>query len=372
VPVVDTLPTVSIIIPNLNGRKHLELVLSSIGETDYPSHLVETIVVDNGSTDDSVDFVRETYPEVNVITNERNVGYATANNQGARKAIGEYLVFLNNDMKVDKRWLLELIEPTSQKETISVGSKILSWDGQKVDYAGGGSNFYGVGFQEGYQQKDHPRFNVEGPTLFATGASMLIRKDIFLMTGGFDDDYFAYFEDVDLGWRLWLEGYRVTYNPRSVAYHHHFGTAGQFGIHQLRVLHIRNPLYTIIKNYEHQNLCKVLPASLILSLKRTLLLADLHTGSFRMDKPSDLKRLKESVTVPRILVSDLIAYSDLIDNFDLLMKKRDSIQQRRRRTDREIFPLFKMPHWAVEPYSEYHVLQSLLTERFSIRDMFSR
>ena len=119
---------------------------------------------------------------------------------------------------------------------------------------------------------------------------MLINREIFLKVGGFDEDYFAYYEDVDLGWRLWILGYKVLYIPTSIAYHHHSLTSKRIEIEKLRVFHIRNPLYTIIKNYNQNVLGKFLSAALLLSIKRTLLLARIKDSSFRIN-PSSINHL---------------------------------------------------------------------------------
>src|SRR5439155_7651017 len=101
----------------------------------------------------------------------------------------------------------------------------------------------------------------EAPLLFACGGSMLVQRDVFLAVGGFDPDYFAFFEDVDLGWRLWLLGYRVTLTPSAITYHRHHGTTNVIPNHRVHVLYERNALYTIYKNYDEEHLDRILPAS---------------------------------------------------------------------------------------------------------------
>jgi len=372
------LPRVSVVIANLDGKETLGSCLGSLRHVDYPKELFEVLLVDNGSKDGSPRLVEKTFPEVKIIENERNVGVAAANNIGVRNSSGEFVAFLNNDARVNRTWLIELIKLTIRDSTVaSVGSKILSWDGKTIDYGGAGTNFHGIAFQEGYKEPDSDRFNHERPVLFATAASMLVNRKVFLDIGGFDEDYFAYYEDVDLGWRLWILGHKVIYSPTSIAYHYHSRTSQRIGIEKLRVFHIRNPLYTIIKNYSQESLEKTLAAALLLSIKRTLLLAQLEESKFRID-PHDtfgssrihLRKTSDSVSLPKVAGSDLIAYSDILSNLPNLLKKREWIQNRRKRDDREIFKLFVNPHWAAEPSAEYHSLQSLIEEWLGVAPLF--
>jgi len=258
-------PSVSIITVNLNGKKYLKDLFKSLYSLNYPQEKLEIILVDNNSTDGSVEYVKNSYPEVKIIKNNYNTGFAVANNLGARQAKGQYLAFLNNDMKVDCNWLIELIKPIyGDKEVICAGSKVLSIDGKNLDFAGSMINFEGKGFQIDYGldiKKDTHHQYCFIP--FANGGSMLVKKDVFLESGGFDEDFFAYYEDVDFGWRLWVLGYRVVFAPKSIAYHFHHGTSNIFSDDKLRFLKERNALYSVFKNYDDENLAKVFSASLI-------------------------------------------------------------------------------------------------------------
>src|SRR5207237_6141361 len=138
-----------------------------------------------------------------------------------------------------------------------LASRIKTWDGSALDFIGGGVNYQGHGFQVDYGERSCER-DVERKVLFACGGAMLIRRDVFREVGGFDADYFAYFEDVDLGWRLNLLGREVWYTPRATAFHRHHGTASQVVAHKLRVLYERNALFTIYKCFEDRDLDRVL------------------------------------------------------------------------------------------------------------------
>ena len=375
-------PEVTIVIPNLNGRGHLDRCFSSLREMDIEAGRVEYILVDNGSVDGSTRYMRYRFPEVKVIANSRNLGFCTACNLGARAARGEIVVFLNNDMRVEPGWLTPLVEVLRSGEAGCATSLILSWDGKRVNFGGAGANFHGIGFQEGIDDPDLDRYRTRKDVLFACGGSMAIRKDLFFEAGAFDEDFFAYFEDVDFGWRLWVLGEKVLFVPESVAYHHHSATSKLLDVHKLRVLHIRNPLYAMFKNYSHENLLKTLPAALLLTLKRTIYLMNLSDRSFRikgretyLKGPLGEKIIKGRAKLSRMKVlktgvADLVALNDFIDGFERMREKRQKIQEKRKRPDSEIFRLFKRPFWAVEREEEYGEALHLFADFFGFSGLF--
>ncbi len=377
-------PEVSIIVLNLNGRKHLDGCFSSLESMNYDRDRIEFILVDNGSNDGSVEYMRYRFPGVKVIANSRNLGFCVACNLGARAARGEYVVFLNNDMRVDENWLEPLIEAVRSGETDCATSLILSWDGSCVNFGGAGANFHGIGFQQGINDPDVEKYKERKQILFACGGSMAIRKDLFCRVNGFDDSFFAYFEDVDFGWRLWVMGYRVLFVPESTAYHHHSATSKLMDVHKLRVLHIRNPLYAIFKNYSYENLMKVFPAALMLTLKRTVYLTGISDKSylfngkdvvFRGPVGELITKLRSKIfkeKVEKTGMADIIALNQFIDNFAGVMKRREAIQSMRKRPDEEILPLFKDPFWAVEQPAEYDESLRLFADFFGFSKIFDQ
>ncbi|MFH1999664.1 MAG: glycosyltransferase family 2 protein [Planctomycetota bacterium] len=375
-------PEVSIIALNLNGRHHLDRCFTSLRDMEYDLGKVERILVDNGSIDDSVRFMSSRFPEVRVIANQQNLGFSVACNLGARAAQGDIIVFLNNDMRVDPQWLRPLVDTIRSGEAQCASSLVLSWDGKCVNFGGAGANFHGIGFQEGLNDTDLDKYRTRKEILFGCGGSMAISKDVFLEAGGFDEDFFAYFEDVDLGWRLWVLGHKVLFVPESVAYHHHHGTSRLMDVHKIRVLYLRNPLYTLFKNYDRKNLLKIFPAALLLSLKRTQYLMGLTDGEFRIDGRETFVKgfLGEKIVKARSTLSqtkvtkaglaDLIAYCDFTDNFKRMCEKREKIQAARKRDDAEILPLFKNPFWAVEEPPEYEEALRLFADFFGFSGIF--
>src|SRR5262245_19436984 len=220
-------PSVSVIVLNFNGLKHLDACFRSLVQQDY-SGPVEIIMVDNGSADGSVEFMRQHYPQVRLIANRTNMGFAPAANQAARQAAGQYIALLNNDAYAAPEWisrLVELAERRRDEGVVCVGSRVLDWHGQRIDFVMGSMNFHGFGAQPFFRLPADRLYTGEERLLFANGGALLVDREVFLAIGGFDEDFFAYFEDVDLGWRLWICGYQVVLNPQAVVYHRHHATA---------------------------------------------------------------------------------------------------------------------------------------------------
>jgi len=249
-------PLVSVIILNFNGKRWLEACLDSLAKSDYPRARYEVILGDNASTDDSVSFVRHHYSQVKVIVFEDNYGFCRSNNLCAKEALGDYLVFLNNDTSVTESWLSQLVQGVlSEPSIVSCASKILfppSEKGSCLNAAGGRIFITGSSIYEGWMQADGPQYNVLKYTGFGCAAGVLVQKKFFLETGGFDEYYFHSVEEMDLGWRAWLYGYKVLYVPSAVMVHSMGGTAsgGKGMTPTVLFLVLRNSLYFMVKNFE--------------------------------------------------------------------------------------------------------------------------
>ena len=339
------LPSVSVVIVTWNGRHLLADALAAVAALDYPRELVETIVVDNGSSDGSAAWLRASWPGVRVITHPTNLGFAAANNGAAAAAGGEFLALVNNDVRVDAGWLRRMTEAVRATGAAAAGSRILDWEGRCYDHDGAAMNFYGHGASRRHGLVYAGETAGEPcDALFACGAAMLVARACFLACGGFDPDYFAYFEDVDLGWRLWLEGARVVHVPAALAHHRHHGS-GLDCERRTRLLE-RNALATIVKNYDDVNLARVLPAALLLLAARARLAGGARAGAYHDTLASFL------AAVPR------------------LRAKRASVQGRRRRPDREILPLFVAPFRPSLFGEAYWREQARLSRRFEIEALF--
>ncbi|HTE06415.1 MAG TPA: glycosyltransferase family 2 protein, partial [Planctomycetota bacterium] len=278
-----SLPSVSIVLVNLNGQHHFEKLFESLRAVDYPRELLEIVMVDNASVDGSVQWLDRNAADARTIVCRQNHGFAGGVNVGVEACQGEVLVFLNTDMRVEVNWLRELVAPIITREADCTSSLTLSWNGQVVNFGGSAMNFHGIGWQVGMNDPDIDRYRKPGDTLFACGGSMAIRRDVYERAGRFDEDFFAYYEDVDLGFRLWVLGYRVMYVPSSVAYHHHMSTSRRIDVHKIRLLQMRNPLWLIYKNYEEAVLQRVLPAALLVHQKRMAYVLHLDDRGYRID-----------------------------------------------------------------------------------------
>jgi GT2 family glycosyltransferase len=250
---------VSIVIPNWNGKKFLAGCLDSLKMQTYSQH--EIVLVDNGSRDGSLEFLKENYPHVRLITFEHNTGFSVAVNRGIIESRGEYVALLNNDTIVDPNWLLELVRALEEHSEIgSAGCKMLAYDDRSVlDGAGDGYRRGGLPGRIGHREKDTGRFDLPRYILGACGGAAIYRREIFDEVGLLDEDYFAYLEDVDFGLRAQSAGYKCLYVPTSIVYHLGCGTTGS-GYSALVVrLSAQNNWNTLIKNIPGKLIWKFLP-----------------------------------------------------------------------------------------------------------------
>ena len=265
---------VTVVTVNWNGKSHLSTLLPPLLALE-PG---EVIVVDNGSTDGSQEFLRRRYPQVRLLENGVNRGFAQPCNLGAETARGSCVAFINNDMRPEPDWLAAALEKLDAR-TPCVASRILDWEGRRIDYNGSSLHYLGYGIQQdvGMKVEKAPR---RDQVLFPCGGAMLMDRRVFLELGGFDPDYFALFEDVDLGWRLWLAGYRVVLAPESVVRHRGHATLETQSPEKTRYLIHRNALLTIFKNYDEENFRKILPLALVLAVKRAVHFSGVRKESF--------------------------------------------------------------------------------------------
>lgn len=367
---MDSFPTVSVVIVNLNGIEHLKGCLKSLSRLDYPKDKLEIIVVDNGSTDESVDYLAKKHSKVKVLQNSRNEGFAQPSNDGAKAANGEYVAFLNNDMRVERSWLKQLLDTVNRTGAECVGSTILNWDGDKIDFVGGGITFYGKGHQYHYNEPASKIQELAGgdpEIMFACGGAMIIKRDVFEEVGEFDGDYFAYFEDVDLGWRLWLEGYKVRLSTNSLVYHKHNSTSKTFNSDKLDVLYERNKLYTQYKNYSDEMLNKLFWPSILVENRSIFLSSGIDGYSFSLENPDEINDKKISVSTK--CAAKMASLNDFLLNINKMAGKRHKIQAKRKMPDETIKKFFDEPY-AVFPddkaelvNTEYDIVKNFGVEK---------
>lgn len=294
--------------------------MDSIAKTNYSFEKVETIIIDNASVDGSVDYIKSNYPWVNILALDKNCGFARANNIGATKGQGKYIVFLNNDTIVTPGWLNGLVDVLENDRDVGIaGGKLLFLEmPDKINSAGANITFYGGGYDIGFLDEDSEKYNVSSYRGYICAAAMMVRREEFLDFGGFDEDYFMYSEDTDLCWRYWLYGKKVAYIPNSIIYHKFSGTSEFYRHAPLKVFYgTRNSLFNIIKNYETHNLFLPLFFSFIFHILKTFYF---------------VIRLKFSIALSMIR-----AYYSFLKYIPKMISKRREVQRNRKVRDRYLF-----------------------------------
>ncbi len=245
----------SIIIVTWNGLHHLKTFLPSVCVTDYPDF--EIILADNASSDGTVEWVNEHFPEVIIATFDDNYGYCGGNNKAVAYANKEVLLFLNNDVKTEPDWLHEINQAFEDDETVgAVQPKMLSYEQPDYfEYAGAAGGFidkYGYPFCRGRifdtVEKDEGQFDEPAEIFWASGAALAIKKEVFEKLGGFDEDFEFHMEEIDLCWRTKRAGHKIMYTPKSVVYHLGGGSLAM-GSPRKVYYNFRNNLFMLWKNY---------------------------------------------------------------------------------------------------------------------------
>lgn len=277
-------PVVSVIIPHYNGVEILRECLNFLLESSLQNK--EIIVVDNGSSDESCEMVEAQFPAVKLIESSENRGYAGGCNLGAEQAESTQLVFLNNDTIPDVGWLEPLVKRINSDENISsVQPKIL--DAKKKDhfeYAGGSGGYmdrYGFPFARGRifdtVEKDEGQYDNACHIFWASGTAFITRKEVFLQMGGFDEKFFAHFEEIDYHWKCHLAGYSVWVEPASVVYHKGGGTL-KYDSPRKTYLNHRNSFVMVASNTSGKELFIVLLIRIL--FEKISILRDLLRGRF--------------------------------------------------------------------------------------------
>lgn len=248
-------PLVTVITVNYNGRHHLERCLPSLLVTSNAK--IEVIVVDNGSSDGSIEWLHDRYPEIRVLPLNANRGFGAANRLGVEAAQGAFIAFLNNDTEVEPGWLDTLLEALESDEEIAAACSTLRLldHPEVINARGGGMSKLGYGFDHEFRFPFERDREGRRDVLFPTAAAMLMRRRDWESSGGFDRAFFMYHEDVDLGWRLWILGKRVVVCADSIVYHRFGGTTNSVRGAEWRAhLGMRHNVRALIKNYEVRNL----------------------------------------------------------------------------------------------------------------------
>lgn len=328
----------AVLVLNWNGRNFLSDCFHSLARLDVftrssptlPGHTgaTEVWLVDNGSTDGSVEHVRREFPWVKILAFPENLGFSEAYNRAVEVCEAEWVVFLNNDTVVDPGWLSQLQACAARHpKAAAVASCVLSKDGSRIDFADADTFFFGQAYQK------HSGDPVEGfafeekQLLFGCAAALMVRRSAFLEVNGFDPQYFSFFEDLDLGWRLNLAGHEVWFCPQAVVFHEGHGTWGASFSPAKRFLLERNGLANVFKNWSEERMGVF------------LLFSEIHTflrGFTAYGPPNP--------TVPLRVTADFLAHlAGLGAIFQLtsyLQGERRKVARLRVRPDQELLPLF--------------------------------
>ncbi|HEX6892296.1 MAG TPA: glycosyltransferase family 2 protein [Chryseolinea sp.] len=259
----------AVVILNYNGEKLLPLFLPSVIQH---SSQAEIIVADNASTDKSVAIVRQNYPGVRLILLDKNYGFCGGYNRAMEQVDADYCVLLNSDIEVTPGWLDPIIGlMDNDPDVASVQPKILSYTNRnKFEHAGAAGGYIdslGYPFCRGrifdHIEEDHGQYNDEREVFWATGACMVIRSSVFKALNGFDEDFFAHMEEIDLCWKLHRQNLKVMYCGKSSVFHVGAGTLG-YGVPRKTYLNFRNGLSLIYKHLGTAELIYKFPLRIIL------------------------------------------------------------------------------------------------------------
>jgi len=250
---------IAIVILNWNGKKWLKKFLPSLVTN---SDNAKIYVADNNSTDESISYLRANFPEINIIINQNNHGYAKGYNDALKKIDSEYFILINSDVEVSNGWIDTIIKLMDQNNRIAACQpKILDYNKkQYFEYAGASGGYidklgypYCRGRIFNNIEKDVGQYNDQHEIFWATGACLFIRSKYFFEIGGFDDDFFAHQEEIDLCWRFKNKGYMIMIEPKSIVYHVGGGTLDSSSPFKT-YLNFKNNLSMLFKNLPFLNL----------------------------------------------------------------------------------------------------------------------
>jgi GT2 family glycosyltransferase len=304
-------PRCSVVIPNLNGERLLRTCLACLERQTVE---LELVLVDNGSTDGSVAMAREHFPDASVLELGENRGFAAAVNAGVRASSRELVAFLNNDTEPESDWLEELIACLDRhpRAAAATSKTLLASDRRIVDGAGDWMDWRFRPYPRAHGRRDSDRLATEVQVFGAAGAAAVWRRNVLEEIGLFDEDFFAFYEDVDLSLRARLAGYECWYAPRSVALHHRGATAA--GRHEFAFfLPFRNRWFVIVKN---------VPGALLVRRGHRILVGEAHWWLQAL-RNRHARRL-------------LRAYGEVVQRWPRLREKRRQVQALRRVPMREL------------------------------------
>jgi GT2 family glycosyltransferase len=262
--------SVSIVILNWNGLEHLQTFLPSVIQ-HTPASLAEIVLIDNYSSDQSINWVKKGFPGINIIQNSKNHGFAGGYNEGLKQVKEGIWILLNSDVEVTPNWLPPLLAVFEDEKVAAVQPKVLAWkEKNKFEHAGASGGFMdklGYPFCRGRifdaVEKDELQYNEPLEIFWASGACLGIRSELFRKLNGFDESFFAHMEEIDLCWRLKNRGYKILVNPQSCVFHFGGGTLSAISPRKT-FLNFRNNLYMLTKNLPMKYWLRIVPTRMVL------------------------------------------------------------------------------------------------------------
>lgn len=290
---------VSIIIINWNGISDLKDLLPSLKKVKYKNF--ETIIVDHGSTDGSIEYVKKNYPKIKLLEKKKNLGFALGNNVGVKEAKGEYILLLNNDTIVKPDFLTNLVDFIESDSKIGVVQpKIIFADSKKLQSAGTYLTNTGFLYHVGFDKDPNlAKYNKRKEIFSANGACMLIKREVIKKVGLFDKDFFLYFEETDFCWRVWLTGYTIKYVPEAVIYHKGGKATKTLPSAFINFHSFKNRINALIKNLGTWELVKILPIQLIFT--QVAAVSFLVRGGFQVALSTEKAVFWNMINLPKTL-----------------------------------------------------------------------
>jgi GT2 family glycosyltransferase/glycosyltransferase involved in cell wall biosynthesis len=387
-------PRVSVVIASWNGRAHLEPCLSSLLASRYPEDRFEIVLVDNGSTDGSLELVRARFPGVITVALPENRGFTGGNVAGVERATGDVLVFLNNDMRVEPDAVPRLVASLDDEHPCAA-ARVLSWDGTRIDFISGTVNFEARGFQEHYGRRLSPELAASVRTFFPNGGAFAITRDAYERAGGFDPAFFAYYDDVDLGWGVRAAGHDIRIVADAVVYHRHGATSRRQPRGQKQFLMDRNALLTVLKRYEEPTLRRVLAPVLLLGVRRLLDETRLHRAApacaelaawsvrcrrawpltragVRGARASSPSRAASAAPLRAMPAERLAALAQALEAVPRVRQQREALDRARRAPDRALVPLFGRALDYTSSIGSFKAAHDALVEALQLTSLFKR
>lgn len=322
---------ISVIVVNFNGERYLGDCLTSLSVQTFRDF--DVIVVDNGSTDGSIDLIRKDFPWVKLIPLNKNTGFAKGNNTGFEASSSKYIATLNNDTIVDKGWLEALYEAaeTDRKIGMAASKILLGRNGREIDSSGVLIYPDGMSRQRGRSEIDEGQFDRSEEVLFPSACAALYRREMLNEIGFFDEDFFTYCEDTDLGLRARLAGWKAVLASKAIVRHLYSQTAGKYS--ELKAYYVeRNHLWVLMKD---------LPAAYILLSPLYTIWRYIVQIYSLFSRKGSAARFAEGNKKWRLIEVVIKAYRDALVKFPVMLRKRKEIWNFRRLSTKEYRDLLR-------------------------------